>query len=118
MLNNKNKIILFISGKKTKLIEEYDVKEGRNIIQIIINHHLSNLESMFENAISLKNIEELYYLNIEKVSNFSSMFYDCKSLTNIKPLQNLNVSKGINFSYMFYDCKSLSDIKPLQNWNF
>ena len=115
--NNKDKIILIINNKRYKLIEEYNLKEGRNNIQIIIVSQLTNLEYMFENAISLENIEELLYLDTEKVNNFSGIFFCCKSLSNIKSLGNWNVSNGINFSYMFYGCKSLSDIKSLQNWN-
>ena len=45
------------------------------------------------------------------------MFYDCKSLKNIEELKYLDTSDINNFSYMFYNCSSLSDIKSLQNWN-
>jgi len=47
---------------------------------------------MFFNVISLKNIEELKYLNTKKVSNFSGMFEGCASLSDVKALENWNVS--------------------------
>ena len=77
---------------------------------------MTNLEDMFNGAISLVNIEELKYLNTERVNNFSGMFSSCYSLIDIRP-QNWNVSNRNNFSYMFRYCKSLTDIKPLRNWN-
>ena len=55
--NNKNNITLRINGKKSELIEEYELKKGYNNVQIIINNKLVNLECMFENVISLVNIE-------------------------------------------------------------
>jgi len=115
--NNKDNITLIINGKKSELINVYNLQKGRNNIQMIIHNQLTNLESMFSYGISLENIEELKYLNTEKVSNFSYMFFECTSLLDIKPLENWNVSNGNNFSKMFFWCKLLSDIKPLQNWN-
>ena len=114
--NNKDNIKLIINGIESDLIEKYELKENTNNIQLIINNPLTNLEDIF-NAKSLKNIEELKYLNTEKVNNFSYIFFGCSSLTNIKPLRNWNVSNGINFSYMLFGCSSLLDIKPLRNWN-
>ena len=99
--NNRDNITLIINGEKSELVEEYELKNGRNNIQIIINNQLTNLKDMFRNVISLENIEELKYLNTEKVNNFSYMFYGCESLSDIKPLQNWNVSNGNNFSDMF-----------------
>ena len=110
LVQNLLKIIKII-GKKSELIEEYELKEGKNNVQIIIKNKLIN----FNGAISLVNIEELKYLNTETINNFTRMFSFCKSLTDIKSLQNWNISNGNNFSDMFSFCKSLTDIKPLQN---
>ena len=115
--NNKDNIKLIINGRESKLIEKYNLKKGVNIIQLIILNKLTNLEGMFDCACTLKNIEELKYLNTKEVNNFSYMFLGCSSLSDIKPLQNWNVSNGNNFEGMFIKCSSLSDIKPLQNWN-
>ena len=116
--NNKDNIKLKINGIESNLIEKFELKEGDNNIEIIIiNNLLTSLEDMFFNAISLKNIDELKYLNTEKVNNFSYIFYGCSSLKDIKPLQNWNTSNGINFSYMLFGCSGLLDLKPLKNWN-
>ena len=115
--NNKDNITLIINGKKSVLIDKYELKKGSNNIQMIINKKLTNLEYMFYHSVSLENIEELKYLNTENGNNFESMFYGCTSLSDIKQLQNWNISNENNFSLMLYNCKSLSDIKALQNWN-
>ena len=115
--NNKNNIKLIINGKESELIEKYYLKEGINNIQLLILNNLTNLEQMFYGACSLKNIDELKYLNTKEVNEFSWMFSGCSSLSDIKPLENWDVSNGKYFSGMFFGCKSLSDIKPLQKWN-
>jgi len=115
--NNKKNIILKINGKKSELIEKYNLKEGINIIQIIIKNKLISLKDMFNGVTSLKNIEEFKYLNTKEVNDFSGIFYNCSKLSDIKPLQSWNVSNGNDFSFMFHGCSSLSDIKSLKNWN-
>ena len=115
--NNRENIILKINGLKSELIEKYNLKEGINNIQIILKNNLINLKDMFYGAASLKNIEELKYLNTEEVNDFSGMFSYCSSLSDIKGLQNWNVSNGNNFEGIFMGCPLLSDIKGLQNWN-
>ena len=116
--NNKENIILKINGIiENNLTEKFNLKEGINNIQIIIINKLINLESMFFNVISLKNIDELKYLNTKEVSNFSDMFGGCTYLSDIKALENWNVSNGNDFSSMFEGCSSLSEVKALENWN-
>jgi len=116
--NNKDNIELIINGEKNELINEYNLKQGKNIISILIKNKLTNLSNMFKNCDSLINIEELNLLNVEKVTNFSNMFSNCSSLADIRALKQWNVSNGINFSGMFYKCIKLSDISSLENWNF
>ena len=115
--NNKNNIELIINGIKDRLIENYKLKQGDNNIRIIIKNKLINLGYMFDGCESLKNIDELKYLNTKDIINFAYIFHGCSSLSDIKPLENWNVSNGKNFSYMFNGCSSLSNIEPLQNWN-
>ena len=115
--NNKNNIELIINGTKNEFICKYKLRKGENNIKIIIKNKITNLECMFYECKSLKNIKELEYLDTNYVNNFSYMFYGCSSLSDIKGLQNWNVSNGYNFSHLFYGCSSLSDIKGLQNWD-
>ena len=115
--NNKNNIKLIINGDKNDLINRFNLRKGENNIKIIIKNKITNLEYMFYECRSLKNIKELEYLNTKDVNNFGCIFYECSSISNIKGLENWIVSKGNNFSYMFYGCSSLLDIKPLQYWN-
>ena len=115
--NNKYNIKLDINGIESQLIDEFDLKEGDNIIKLIIKNNLTNLESMFNDCQELSNIEELKYLNTNHCTNFSYIFASCWRLSDIKSIVNWNVSNGTNFSHMFYECSSLSDIKALEKWN-
>ena len=115
--NNKYNIKLLINGKECKLEESYDLKEGINNIQLIIVNILTNLEYMFLNCVSLKNIDELKYLNTEEVYNFSNMFNGCSSLSDINALSNWDVSNGHNFDGMFKRCSSLTNLNALSHWN-
>ena len=72
--NNRENILLKINGIKSKLIEKYNLKEGINNIELIIINKLINLKDMFYKVTSLKNIDELKYLNTKEVNDFSGMF--------------------------------------------
>ena len=115
--NNQNNIKLKINGKEYPLMNKYELKEGINNIQLVIINKLKNLEGMFCGCVSLKNIDELIFLNTADVNNFKLIFCGCTSLSDIKGLQNWNVSKGKDFSYMFDGCSSLSNLKGLENWD-
>ncbi len=115
--NNIDNITLMINDKQSKLIEKYDLKMGKNVVQIILDNQLTNLKEMFLNVGSLENIEELKNLNTQNVKDFSRMFFNCVSLLDISPLKNWNVSNGKDFSNMFGGCLILSDITPISNWD-
>ena len=116
--NNKYNIKLKINGIECQLLKEsYDLKKGINNIQLIIINKLTNLESMFLNCISLKNIDELKYLDTKGVNNFSNMFNGCSSLSDINALRNWDVSNGYNFNGMFERCSSLTNLNALSHWN-
>ena len=115
--NNENNIDLIINGKKNILTNNYELKEGKNIISLLIKKKLTNLSYMFICCKSLNDISELRNLDVKDVTIFGNMFFECSSLSNIKPLENWNVSNGKDFSFLFFGCTSLSDIKPLENWN-
>ena len=81
---------------------------------------------MFCDCFSLKNMEELRYLDTENVTNFSYIFakymdsfHDNRfhSFSDINCLSTWNVSNGIDFSEIFRDCKKLTNIKAPENWD-
>ena len=116
--NNKNNIKLIINGTESQLVNKSDnLIIGINNIQIVILNILTNLECMFSKCESLKNIDELKYLNTEEVTNFSHMFQGCYRLSNIDGLKYWKVSKGENFFCMFDGCSSLRNLSALKNWN-
>ena len=115
--NNKNKIDLVINGTPNELVKKYKLKKGENNIQIIIkNKKITNLEDMFYKCNTLKNIDELEFLDTIEVNNFSGMFHGCSSLSDLTGLEKWNVWNGTNFSNMFDQCISLIDLKPLLKW--
>ena len=86
--NNKKNIELKISGKNIKLINKYELKEGEDIITLLVKNKLTNLIYMYDDCNNLKDNNELKYLNVNEVKNFRSIFIRFSSLANIKPLQN------------------------------
>ena len=114
---NKDNIKLIINNNPSELISEFNLKEGENIIQLILINKLTSLSNMFNGCKSLKNIEELKYLNTQEVNDVYYMFGKCSSLSDLNGLQNWNTSNIKDFYCMFNGCLSLSNIKALQNWN-
>ena len=117
VLNNDNNIELRINGENCDLIKKFELKKGINNIEMIIKNKINNLEYMFYECSSLKNIDDLKNLDVKGIKNFSHIFSGCKSLSDIKSLENWDVSNGINFSNMFCGCKLISDLNPLKEWN-
>ena len=115
--NNENKIELVINGKNNKLVEKYKLKKGDNNIQIIIKNKLTNLKDMFESCDTLKNIDELKYLDTKEITDFSYMFSKCSLLSDIKSLEKWNVKNVKTFSGMFYGCSpSLEINNTINKW--
>ena len=108
--NNKNNIELIINGNKSNLINKYRLGKGENKIKIIIKNKITNLEDMFDGCESLKNIEELKYLDTKDINNYSYMFFGCSLLSDIKGIEDWDVSNGNDFNNMFRGCSSLKDI--------
>ena len=115
--NNSYNIDIYRNGCKCDFQEKYYLKKGDNKFKIKIKNKITDFSYMFYNCSTLKNIDELKYLNVDECINFSNMFYGCSSLSDIKPLEKWKVSKCNNFSYMFYRCRSLPEIKPLEMWD-
>ena len=114
--NNVNNIQLIINDKKSNLTNKAELKKGENIIKLIITNKITNFSHMFHLCKSLKNIDDLKYLDVSESKDFSYMFYKCSSLSDINALKNWDVSNSINFEYMFYECSLISDIEPLKYW--
>ena len=114
---NKDNIELIINGERSPLVDKYILKKGENNIKMLIKNNILNLEYMFENCSTLKNIEDLKNLNTKEITNFSHIFSGCSSLSDITALKNWDVSKSNTFQFIFCGCCSLSDITPLENWD-
>ena len=117
VINNRENIDLIINGKENKLVSNYELKRGENIITMIIKNKLINLSHLFSGCKTLKDINDLKYLDMSNIKDTSSMFWGCSSLSDINSLENWDVSNIINFSHMFGGCTLLSDLTPLKNWN-
>ena len=115
--NNKDNVELIINGKNNKIVDKFELKEGNNIITLIIKNKLTNLSNMFYDCNNLKDIKELKHLNVNEIKDFKYMFSGCSSLEDIKPLKKWNVSNGKYFEGMFNGCSSLTDITYLKNWD-
>ena len=52
-------------------MSKYQLKKGNNNIRILIKKKLTNLENMFYQCDTLKNISELKYLDVKEIKSFS-----------------------------------------------
>ena len=59
---NEDNVELIINGEPRKLVDKCELKEGENIITLIIKTQLVILSCMFSDCSSLKDISELKYL--------------------------------------------------------
>lgn len=115
--NNEDNVELIINGVRTNLVPKYKLNKGENNIQLIIKNKLTSLRNMFNGCNTLKNIDDLKYLNTSYCIDFYGMFGGCKSLKDIKALQNWDTSSGKNFSFMFSNNLFLENIKFLEKWD-
>ena len=67
--NNINNIDLIINGENSKLNKEYKLLKGVNDIKMIIKNKITNIEYMFYKCHSLKEINELKFLDIKDINN-------------------------------------------------
>ncbi|MBO7143160.1 MAG: BspA family leucine-rich repeat surface protein [Bacteroidales bacterium] len=70
----------------------------------------------FSGFVNLTKIENIEYLNTEKVINMSMMFYDCCSLTALD-VTKFKTDKVKNMHFMFY-CSGSSNLTVLDLTNF
>ena len=72
MTKNKDNVELILNGVQIK--QGIKLKEGENILTIIIKNKLEDLSYMFHNCRVLKDITELQYLEVSEVKSFDFMF--------------------------------------------
>ena len=63
----------------------------------------------FAEAVSLKEIHGIEYLNTSNVTSMQSMFYDCRSLTNLD-VSHFITSNVQMMALMFFNCKNLTSL--------
>lgn len=117
VIKNENNTDLIINGKESALVHECELKEGDNIITLKLKNDLTYLSFMFMGCSSLKNIEELKYLDVRKSKYLEFMFSYCSLISDISPLRYWDVSNCQRFKGMFAGCTSLTNINPLVNRN-
>ena len=112
----ESKIKILNRGKKEKLTftKLFD-SQGINVINFIIESKLTNMNFMFNNCTSLK---EVNFSNIEtdQVTEMREMFQKCNKLENLD-LSNFNTNNVTDMSFMFNKCLKLKEIKSINNFN-
>ena len=78
---------------------------------------VTSFVQMFGGCCSLINLLGIKEWNISGVYCFSNIFDGCSSLQNLQELKDWNVSNGREFSCMFKGCSSLHNLEELKNWN-
>ena len=118
--NNKNNCILLIKGKKSELIEFYDIdkKSINNLVKVdlIEKRKIINMSYMFSECNNLYNLD-LSKFDASCVNNISGMFSDCNLLDNIpNDIIKMNVSNIVNMNYLFYNCENLKSLPDISKW--
>ena len=118
MLNEdiEAKIKIWSNNKKEKLIykKKFD-KLGLNTIYFIIEKKLDNLNFIFNDCSSLKQIQ---FINpeMERVRGMKGMFNGCKNIEFID-LSSFDTSNVTDMSYLFNECHKLKEIKGIDKFN-
>ena len=94
---NKNNINIVINYKDSPFVHECELQEGDNRISLIIKNPLTSITNMFSGCNSLKDINEIKYLDVRKVKYFDLAFAHIETLSDISPLSNWDVSNGESF---------------------
>ena len=98
-----------INGKEIPFSYFYQFnKKGKYIIKYTFPKLLTNIDSLFYNCDSLRNID-LSHFNTQNVTDMNYMFYGCYSLRNID-FSNCNTQNATNMCGMFLECRSLKNI--------
>ena len=109
------KIKIWNNNKKEKLIykKKFD-KLGLNTIYFIIEKKLENLNFIFNDCSSLKQIQ---FINpeMERVWGMVGMFKGCKNLEFLD-LSSFDTSNVTDWSCLFAGCNKLKEIKGIENF--
>ena len=117
MLNEdiEAKIKIWSNNKIEKLIykKKFD-KLGLNTIYFIIEKKLDNLNFIFNDCSSLKQIQ---FINpeMERVRGMIGMFNECKNIEFID-LSSFDTSNVTDMSYLFNECHKLKEIKGIDKF--
>ena len=117
--NNRNKYKIIYKNKKCKSKTFIENKEKtKNIeIKLQIFEDISNLDSMFEGCINLKDSKEISKLRTQKVKSMKKLFFQCSSLEFLPILSNFDLTNVTNIKGMFYGCSNITSIPDISNWN-
>ena len=109
------KIKIWNNNKKEKLIykKKFD-KLGLNTIYFIIEKKLDNLNFIFNDCSSLKQIQ---FINpeMERVRGMKGMFNGCKNIEYID-VSSFDTSNVTDMSYLFNECNKLKEIKGIDKF--
>ena len=106
---NKIKIIIDYEIKNlNKLFFECRCIERVNFIRCN-RKDFTDMEDMFHNCESLKELNFNKNFNTDKVINMNGLIYRCSSLIKLN-LNNFNTDNVTDMKYMFYRCYSLKEL--------
>ena len=112
----ESKIKILNNGKEEKLVFKKKFnKIGINTIYFEIEGKLNNMSFLFNNCLSLKEINFISF-KTDDANNMKAMFQSCQKLENLD-LSNFNTSKVTNMACMFNNCIKLKQIKGIDNFN-
>ena len=88
---------------------------GKNIIIFICEKKLKNMDVIFNQCSSLKQIEFINF-DTSRVKSMNGMFFGCKELEYVD-LSCFDTSNVTDMKFMFHECHKLKEIKGIDNFN-
>ena len=79
--------------------------------------YLKNLQLLFCNCSSLKNIDDISDWNIKNVTNINELLSGCSLLEKLPDISNWKTNNVINMNKLFDDCSSLKSLPDISKWN-
>ena len=92
-----------------------------NIIGIDLSYfdykNITNMERMFYECTSLKNLRDISTSEINNITNMYGMFSYCSSLTSLPDISNWDTKNVTNMKNMFNECTSLKSLPDISKWD-
>ena len=119
--NNINKCKIIYKGKEEELKSYIEIEDINNneLFEIKLKgmKNITDIDGLFDECISLINIEGLEYLDTKNITSMFGLFSKCTSLLSLPDISKWDTSKIIDMEGMFNHCEMLISLPNISKWN-